>query len=176
MYYVHLMGMVRSKTFYDLTYWYQSKSFTMKWRRGSASGQGSSVNWFPYLNTHTWGIPETFDRMEDWTANCSHSKGSTTIVHNPPGTETGKKHYCFTGLSNSHVRVRGGHPGLTNLSPGLAPFALNKLLGLAWPYLTLHWAQKKYVLSICIYSKQVPMREKESPESERERERMSRSL
>ncbi len=56
---------------------------------------------------------------------------------------------CLTspGLSNSHIR----RLGLTNLSPGVAPFAPNYSLGLAWPYLTFHWTNKKYDLSICIY-------------------------
>ncbi len=44
-----------------------------------------------------------------------------------------------TGLSNSHVR----RPGLTNLSPGLAHFTLNKSLGLAWSYLSFHWTYKE---------------------------------
>lgn len=44
------------------------------------------------LSTHTWGISETFDALEDRSANSSHSEGSTTVINNSPRAEKfGKK-------------------------------------------------------------------------------------
>jgi hypothetical protein len=39
------------------------------------------------LSTHTWGISETFDALEDRSANSSHSEGSTTVINNSPRAE-----------------------------------------------------------------------------------------
>ena len=63
----------------------------------------------------------------------------TQAVKAAPGCQKSSPSFQFNSLnfdlSNSHVR----RPGLTILSPGLAPFAPNKSLGLAWPYLSFHW-------------------------------------
>jgi hypothetical protein len=39
------------------------------------------------LSTHTWGISETFDALEDRSANSSHSEGSTTVTNHSPRAE-----------------------------------------------------------------------------------------
>ncbi len=51
-------------------------------------------------------------------------------------------HYIIVssaGLSKLHVR----RPGLSNLTPGLACFVLNKSCGLGWSYLSDHWSHNK---------------------------------
>lgn len=38
-------------------------------------------------STYTWGIPKSFDALEDSSTDSSHGEGSTTIINNSPGAE-----------------------------------------------------------------------------------------
>lgn len=58
--------------------------------------------------TYHWGIPEALDGLENATSNRSHGEGTSTVIHNPPGTA--KKHRDGNAASHRALLGESHHP------------------------------------------------------------------
>ncbi len=105
-----------------------SISTRSQWKSNIAFNDNKRRTNINLRNTHPQLISNT-------TSSALISRAQPIVKHPVFQYVLNNKTKCFLpGLSNSHVR----RPGLTDFSPGLVPFALNKSHGLARPYLSFY--------------------------------------
>lgn len=99
----------------------------LRWKPCSNNANHQNILHYIHENmsTYTWGIPESFDALEDCTSDRSHCECTTTVIYNSPRTAKCKTELinttqsisiCFITIRFGNYATKATHVATTNVS------------------------------------------------------------